>query len=56
MRSMSMLDFIESKIKEEKETITKSQFKWIRNNGTEEELEKAVEKMMQAGGYENLAD
>ena len=36
--------------------ITKEKFKMIRNSGSEEELIEAVEKMMAAGGYENLAD
>lgn len=34
--------------------MTREEFKRIRNEGTEEELEAAVEKMMAAGGYENL--
>ena len=51
----SIMDFINAAIKAaENGTITKEEFKRIRNSGSEEELIEAVEKMIAAGGYENL--
>lgn len=52
----SMMDFINKMIESENSELTKEKFKMIRNSGSEEELIEAVEKMMAAGGYENLAD
>lgn len=51
-----MMDFINKMIESENSELTKEKFKEIRNNGSEEELIEAVEKMMAAGGYDNLAD
>ena len=53
----SILDAINILMNYEKSPdITKRKFKEIRNNGTEEELEAAIEKMEAAGGYDALAD
>lgn len=56
--NLTMLDFIEGRIRYEQSgtTLTKSRFKEIRRHGTEEELKTAIEEMILAGGYENLAD
>ena len=48
----SIFDFIQAMASNEK--LTKEMFKNIRNNGSEEELEKAIAQMEQMGGYENL--
>lgn len=48
----SIFDFIQAMASNEK--LTKEKFKNIRNNGSEEELEKAIAQMEQMGGYENL--
>lgn len=48
----SILDWIIAS----EEVMTKSRFKDIRNNGTEEELAEAVQQMLEAGGYENMED
>lgn len=48
----SIFDFIQTMASNEK--LTKEMFKNIRNNGSEEELKKAIIKMEQMGGYENL--
>lgn len=48
----SVFDFIQAMASNEK--LTKEMFKNIRNNGTKEELEKAIAQMEQMGGYENL--
>lgn len=48
----SIFDFIQAMASNEK--LTKEMFKNIRNNGSEEELKKAIIKMEQIGGYENL--
>lgn len=48
----SILDWIMAS----EEVMTKSRFKDIRNNGTEEELAEAVQQMLEAGGYENMED
>ena len=50
--SRSILDLIQAMASSDK--LTKEKFKDIRNNGTEEELEKAITQMEQMGGYENL--
>ena len=50
--SGSIFDFIQAMASDEK--LTKEMFKNIRNNGSEEELKKAIIKMEQMGGYENL--
>lgn len=50
--SGSIFDFIQAMSSNEK--LTKEMFKYIRNNGSEEELEKAINQMEQMGGYENL--
>lgn len=51
--AMTMLDYINSCIDQEK-PLTVEEFTRIRNYGTEEELQEALEKMEAAGGYENL--
>ena len=54
-KSMSMLDFIvASAEREQNGGITRQEFTEIRRHGTPEELADAVERMMAAGGYENL--
>ena len=50
--SGSIFDFIQTMASSDK--LTKEKFKNIRNNGSEEELEKAITRMEQMGGYENL--
>lgn len=53
----SIYDAIEILIAYEKcPAPTKERFKYIRNHGTEEELQEAVEQMLAAGGYDALAD
>lgn len=52
--AMTMLDFITLAAARENKTITKEEFKRIRNFGTPEELAEAVERMEAAGGYDNL--
>ena len=54
--SRSIMDFINETIEADAQKITKSEFKYIRNNGTSAELEEAVAKMEAAGGYDNLDD
>lgn len=51
--AMTMLDYINSCINREKPP-TVEEFTRIRNFGTEEELQEALEKMEAAGGYDNL--
>lgn len=52
----SMLDFINATIAAaEGGKITYEEWCRIRRNGTPEEIEEAVERMMSQGGYENLA-
>ena len=54
---MSILDFINERIKAEaKGSISYKEWCEIRRNGTPEEIEEAVERMMAQGGYENLGD
>lgn len=53
----SMLDFIMATIAAQQQRegkITLAEWTEIRRNGTPEEIEEAVEKMMAAGGYDNL--
>ena len=50
----SMLDLMNMLIAAEKYPITRAEFARIRREGTPEEIEEAVERMMNAGGYENL--
>ena len=50
--SGSIFDFIQ--IMASCDKLTKEKFRYIRNNGTEEELKEAVAQMEQMGGYENL--
>lgn len=53
--SGSMLDFINAVVASENGgPITKEEFTFIRNNGTPEEIEDAVQRMEAAGGYDNL--
>lgn len=51
-RSMSVYDFL---MLSAQRKLTKEEFKRIRNEGSTEELERAVEQMMAQGGYDNLA-
>ena len=46
----TLLDFIEAV----GEVITLEEFTAIRNNGSPEEIQEAVERMEAAGGYDNL--
>jgi hypothetical protein len=55
----NMLDFITQMAEREErkangETITYDEWCEIRRTGTPEEIEEAVERMMAAGGYDNL--
>lgn len=50
--SGSIFDFIQAMASSD--NLTKEKFKNIRNNGSEEELEKAIARMEQMDGYENL--
>lgn len=52
----SVMDFINRMIAVESNggKITKEEWTRIRNNGTPEEIEAAVERMEAAGGYGNL--
>lgn len=49
----TVLSFIQAMQSVDK-TITREEFKEIRNNGTEEELIRAVMRVEEAGGYDNL--
>ena len=52
----TVMDWIDAAIKAESgELLTLEEFTDIRNNGSEEEIAEAVERMMAQGGYENLA-
>lgn len=51
---LSLMDWINMSLDPDK--ITKQRFKYIRNHGTKEELEEALARMEQCGGYENLID
>lgn len=51
--AMTMLDYINRCI-DQGEPLTIEEFTRIRNFGSEEELQEALEKMEAAGGYENL--
>ena len=54
-KKRSMMDFINASIEAEKKgTITLEEWVKIRRHGTPEELADAVERMMLAGGYDNL--
>lgn len=54
-KPMSMLDYINMKLsKPDGNRITYDEWCDIRRNGTPEEIEEAVERMMAQGGYENL--
>ena len=50
--SGSIFDFIQAMASSDK--LTREKLKNIRNNCSEEELKKAIIKMEQMGGYENL--
>lgn len=54
---VNMLDYINAKIEAARngKELTYEEWCEIRRNGTPEEIEDAVEKMMAQGGYENLA-
>lgn len=59
MAVKNMLDFINRKIELEAsrgQALTYDEWCDIRRNGTPEEIEEAVARMMDQGGYENLAD
>ena len=52
----TVMDWIDAAIRAENgDVLTKEEFTDIRNNGTEEDIAEAVERMMAQGGYENLA-
>lgn len=54
----TMLDFISTMVEKEKrkgEELSYEEWCDIRRNGTPEEIEEAVERMMQQGGYDSLA-
>lgn len=50
----TFLDMINAIIVAEQNPITLAEFTRIRNEGTPEEIEEAVQKMEAMGGYENL--
>lgn len=50
----SIFDFIKEMAEREQSGITREEFRRIRNNGTPDEIAEAVERMMAAGGYDNL--
>lgn len=52
--SMSIMDWINMSLDPNK--LTKQEFTFIRNNGSKEELEEALARMEQCGGYDNLID
>ena len=53
--AFTMMDFIERKMKAEAgNKITYEEWCDIRRNGSPEEIEEAVERMMAQGGYDNL--
>lgn len=58
-KAKTMLDYINAQIAiekaKERDDLTYEQWCYIRNNGTPEEIEEAVERMEAQGGYENLA-
>ena len=55
MGGKSVLDYINMMVEaNRKGTITYNDWCYIRRHGTQEELEEAVERMMAAGGYDNL--
>ena len=49
-----MLDFIMAAAEAEGNPITREEFARIRRTGTPDEIAEAVERMMDAGGYDNL--
>lgn len=51
--NMSLLDYINLNFNN---TITISEFTYIRNHGSEEEIAEAVARMEAAGGYDCLED
>ena len=51
---LSILDYINRTIEFNNNPLTKEEFTRIRNYGSQEELEAAIEKMEAAGGYDNL--
>lgn len=53
-RTMSALDYLTAMADLQNNKLTREEFKRIRNNGTEEELREAIERMNAAGGYDNL--
>jgi hypothetical protein len=56
--AMMMLDWINQQIaleSKKKDELTYEEWCDIRRNGTPEEIEEAVERMMQQGGYDCLA-
>lgn len=54
--AMTMMDYINQMIEREQAgaDITLEEWTRIRNNGTPEEIQEAVERMEAAGGYDNL--
>lgn len=54
--TVTMMDYINQMIERERmgDTITLEEWTYIRNNGTPEEIQEAVERMEAAGGYDNL--
>lgn len=53
-KGRSMLDFIMAAAEAEGNPITREEFARIRRTGTPDEIAEAVERMMDAGGYDNL--
>lgn len=52
--SMTVMDWIQQAIEAGEKKITLEEFTRIRNEGTPEEIQEAVERMEAAGGYDNL--
>ena len=54
--AMTVMDFINKRIeRESRSEITYDEWCDIRRNGTPEEIQEAVERMMAQGGYDSLA-
>ena len=50
----SVLDYIQRMVALGKDYLSKAEWTRIRNNGTPDEIQEAVDRMMAQGGYENL--
>lgn len=55
MAKKTMLDVVNAMVAASKNQLTYEEWCYVRNHGTPEEIEEAVERMEAQGGYENLA-